>query len=156
MISPSQIKITRKISASVPDGIKGIGSIRYNVNLSRRKDSGFGLLVATIVDDEVEWMLPKFKGLNLNDVFASMIHFCPNNYPSYPNPPKKNDEKKMRKGIGSALLEEMIYDAINEFDATAIVGIGASYLMSRFFEKKGFISVYRGEPDSLGTYYKLL
>ncbi len=65
-------------------------------------------------------------------------------------------KKRGGKGSGSALLEEMIFDAKNEFNAAAIVGIGASYSMSRFFEKKGFTTVYRGEPDSLGTYYKLL
>ena len=113
-------------------------------------------MVATIVDEDFEWMLPKIRELKRNDIFASVIHFCPNNYPSYPHPPNKDDEKKMRKGVGSALLEEMLYDAENEFNAAAIIGIGVSYLLSRFFEKKGFTTVYRGEPDSFGTYYKLL
>ncbi|MEK6856738.1 MAG: hypothetical protein AABX49_01860 [Nanoarchaeota archaeon] len=156
MISASQIRITRKRLTSTPRGINGVGSIRYRVNVSNRKDSGFGLLVAAVVDEDFEWILPKIRGLKFDDIFASMIHFCPSSYPSYPNPPNKNDEKKMRKGVGSALLEEMLYDAKNEFNAAAIVGVGASYSMSRFFEKKGFTTIYRGEPDSLGTYYKFL
>ncbi len=99
MISTSQIRITRKISTSVSDGFKGVGSIRYGVNVPRRRDSGFGLLVARIVDDESRWLLPKIGELKIGDIFASMIHFCPNSYPSYPDHPKKNDEKKRGKGV---------------------------------------------------------
>src|SRR3989338_543140 len=150
MIKHSQIEITNE-TCPISLGNNRYDSIRYHIKVAHRNDSGFGTLVKRSLDgQEFIEILPQLIGLKSSDVFAQIMDFFPNGYSSYPQQSTKRDEKRMRQGIGSSLLEKMLQDAEKKFSARAIGAFRCYPSFASFLEKKGFAMIYSG------AYYRLL